>query len=116
MTVVVSARNGSCSSRLRLERTSVLPALQAPTPRPLPLQGEGRLAKGARSPCPYRRFPLISFPFGNQPQPPPFSRIGGKEGIGGEQSRLTPRIGSRTVKPAVSATPPQPSPYRGREG
>src|SRR5579875_820507 len=36
-----SARNDSCLSRLRLERTGVSPALQAPTPTPLPPLGRG---------------------------------------------------------------------------
>jgi len=44
--------------------------------------------------------------FANSTQPPPFSRTGGKDGIGGEQDRLILLACSKTAKLAVSAAPP----------
>src|SRR5579875_677783 len=70
-----------------------------PPPLPSPNLGEGR-------PISSLAVFYDNLSFGNSTQPPPFSLIGGKEGIGGEQDRLAPRVASRTVKPAVSAASP----------
>jgi hypothetical protein len=69
-------------SRLRLEMTVVSPALQGrPVQAPTPHWGEGR-------PISLSAVPYDNLSFGNLTQPPPFSRIGGKAGIGGEQDKL----------------------------
>src|SRR5579875_3206187 len=84
MTGVVSARNDSCSSRLRLERpvlSSVLQGRQSP------------ISLAAASPCAST------------------SRIGGKGGIGGEQGRLALLTASRTVR-WTAAAPPTPQSTR----
>src|SRR5579883_220751 len=111
MTGVYLTRNDSCLSRLRFEMTGASPALQAPTPTPLPPIGErgtSRWATQGRRPSPQRPVSFPSSPISLAAASPcaSTSRIGGKEGIGGEQDKLILLTGSRTVR--LAAPPPTP--------
>jgi len=65
----------------------VSPALKAPSPTPPPVGG-GEISKRGTVTVPLQAVSFDNLSFGNSTQPPPFSRIGGKAGIGGEQDRV----------------------------